>query len=135
MDGAYGEQTQLAVNLFYNAIHMRQRSYMTKAVQRKLQASNAPKYDKYLPLQKGDSGQSVLYMQQALKKIGCDPGKLDGIYGTMTIRAVREYQDMIDYKPMEDAVPGEYASRELLKKLYGSNPTKPDSKIAEGEKQ
>ena len=127
VDGAYGAQTQIAVNLFYDAIHMREHNYMNEQVQKKLFAKNAPKYDRYLPLQKGDQGLSVLYLQEALRRVGCDPGKLDGIYGIMTIRAVLEYQEMIDFKPQDNSVPGEYASRELLKKLYSSNPTSIDA--------
>ena len=76
-----------------------------------------------MPLQKGDRGLSVLYMQTQLKKEGYDPGKLDGIYGENTIKAVAEYQKAIGYIPAEKEVPGEYASRELLEKLLGPKET------------
>lgn len=122
-DGDYGEQTQVAVNLFYDAIHVRERSYITPHMRSKLFARNAPEYDPYMPLQKGDRGLSVLYMQMMLKKIGYDPVKLDGIYGEMTIKAVAEYQKLIGYVPAEKEVPGEYASHELLEKLLGPEPT------------
>ena len=122
-DGSYGEQTQIAVNLFYDAIHAREHNYITPNMRNKLFASNAPEYDPYMPLQKGDRGLSVLYMQTQLKKEGYDPGKLDGIYGENTIKAVAEYQKAIGYIPAEKEVPGEYASRELLEKLLGPKET------------
>ena len=95
-------------------------------MQKKLFAANAPEYDPYMPLQKGNRGLSVLYMQKALKKEGYDPGKLDGIYGENTIKAVAEYQKLIGYVPAEKEVPGEYASRELLEKLLGKPATPTD---------
>ena len=126
VDGSYGEQTQIAVNLFYDAIQAREHNYITPNMQKKLFAANAPEYDPYMPLQKGNRGLSVLYMQKALKKEGYDPGKLDGIYGENTIKAVAEYQKLIGYVPAEKEVPGEYASRELLEKLLGKPATPTD---------
>ena len=41
-------------------------------------AKDAPEYDEYRPLKKGDRGVSVLRMQKRLKELGYDPGKLDG---------------------------------------------------------
>ena len=122
-DGIYGEQTQIAVNLFYDAIHVRERSYITPSMYRRLFAADAPAYDPYLPLQKGDRGLSVLYMQMMLRKIGYNTIKVDGIYGALTVAAVAEYQKVIGYIPAEKEVPGEYASRELLEKLLGPEPT------------
>ena len=126
VDGSYGEQTQIAVNLFYDAIQAREHNYITPNMQKKLFAANAPEYDPYMPLQKGNRGLSVLYMQTALKMEGYDPGKLDGIYGENTIKAVAEYQKLIGYVPAEKEVPGEYASRELLEKLLGKPATPTD---------
>lgn len=123
VDGSYGEQTQIAVNLFYDAIHAREHNYITPSMRTKLFADNAPEYDPYMPLQKGDRGLSVLYMQTQLKKEGYDPGKLDGIYGENTVKAVAEYQKAIGYVPAEKEVPGEYASHDLLEKLLGPEET------------
>ncbi len=122
VDGIYGDQTQLAVNLFYDALHIRERNYITPGMQNKLFARNAPVYDPYMPLQKGDTGLCVLYMQTMLRFAGFDPVKLDGIYGELTVQAVAEYQKAIGYIPADKEVPGEYASRELLEKLYGPEP-------------
>jgi len=123
VDGVYGAQTQLAINLFCNAIHVREHNYIPVSVQKKLLAKNAPYYDPYLPLQKGDQGVSVLYMQEQLKKMGYDPGKLDGIYGEDTVAAVAEFQ--VDYKIKRayKEVPGEYASHEMLEILFSKKTT------------
>ena len=117
-DGIYGDQTQLAINLFCDAIHVREHNYITARIQRKLFAEDAPAYDPYLPLKKGDQGVSVLYMQVRLKELGYDPVKLDGIYGELTVAAVAMFQK--DYGiPMEEKeIPGEVASHEMLEKLF-----------------
>lgn len=123
VDGKYGDQTQLAINLFCDAIHFREHNYITARVQRKLFAADAPVYDPYLPLKKGDRGVSVFYMQVRLKELGYDPGKLDGIYGKLTVAAValfqRDYEIPLAYKE----IPGEVASREMLEKLFAPEPT------------
>ena len=123
VDGDYGEQTQVAVNLFYDAIHTRERNYITPSMRTKLFSAGAPQYDPYMPLQKGDKGLSVLYMQTRLKQVGYDPGKLDGVYGTMTIQAVADFQKSVGYLPAPHEVRGEYASHDLLEKLFGPEST------------
>lgn len=122
VDGTYGEQTQLAVELFYDAVHLREHQYISERMYEKLFARSAPMYDPYMPLQKGDRGRSVIYLQVALLEIGLDPGKLDGIYGKKTVQAVADYQRMIGYIPAPGEVPGEYAASELLEKLYDPDP-------------
>lgn len=125
IDGKYGDETQLAIDLFCDAIHVREHRYITERVQKKLFAWDAPYYDPYLPLKKGDQGVSVYYMQARLKVLGYDPGKLDGIYGQNTVAAVALFQaDNGMYPgPGDKALPGEEASRELLMILYGPDPT------------
>ena len=117
-DGKYGDNTQLAINLFCDAIHVREHNYITPAVQKKLFAASAPEYDPYLPLEKGDRGVSVLYMQKRLKELGYDPGKLDGIYGDNTVAAVAQFQEDYDLKPGTGKKPGEYATHKLLEVLF-----------------
>ncbi len=132
VDGIYGEQTQMAVNLFYDAIYATEHNYITRSMRNKLFAKNAPKYDPYLPLQKGDKGLSVLYMQMMLRKLGFDPVKVDGVYGELTVQAVAAYQKAIGYKCKKKEVPGEYASHDLLERLFGPEPTpKPSEKPSE----
>ena len=125
IDGKYGEETQLAINLFCDAIHVREHRYITSRVQKKLFAKDAPYYDPYLPLKKGDQGVSVYYMQARLKELGYDPGQLDGIYGKNTIAAVASFQadnGMLP-GPGEKELPGEMASHELLELLYSPEPS------------
>ena len=96
--------------------------YLSLLAYRKLFAKDAPIYDQFLPLRKGNSGLSVLYMQIALRDIGLDPVKIDGVYGELTIQAVAAYQEIIGYIPGPKEEPGEYASRELLQQLYSLEP-------------
>ena len=119
VDGDYGDQTQIAVALFYDAIHQQECSYVTTSMYQRLFASDAPAYDMYMPLQKGDHGMNVRYMQMMLQKNGYDPGEADGIYGEQTIKAVAQFQIDIGYEPQGREVPGEYASRELMQNLLG----------------
>ena len=127
VDGIYGDQTQLAINLFCDAIHVREHNYIPPKVQRKLFASDAPIYDPYLPLKKGDQGISVLYMQVRLKELGYDPGKLDGIYGKKTVVAVALFQ--VDHAIIlaDKEIPGEVASQEMLMILFAPEPVPPVS--------
>ena len=122
IDGKYGQETQLAIDLFCNAIHVREHKYITCRVQNKLFAKNAPPYDPYLPLKLGDQGVCVLYMQTRLKELGYDPGKVDGIYGKNTMAAVALFQQDHGIKPAEKEKPGETASHELLELLYAPVP-------------
>ena len=46
-------------------------------------------------LNKGDSGDDVLRLQQRLKDLAFDPGKIDGIYGDNTAESVWAYQALI----------------------------------------
>ena len=117
-DGRYGDKTQLAINLFCDAIHVREHNYITPSVQKKLFASSAPEYDPYLPLEKGDRGVSVLYMQRRLKELGYDPQKLDGIYGDMTVQALSLFQSDYRIKLGPGEKPGETASHDLLEILF-----------------
>lgn len=125
IDGKYGEETQLAINLFCDAIHVREHRYITSRVQKKLFAWDAPYYDPYLPLKKGDQGVSVYYMQARLKELGYDPGKLDGVYGKNTVAAVALFQadNGLYPAPGDKVLPGEEASRELLEILYSPEPS------------
>jgi len=43
-------------------------------------------------VRRGDSGPVVEHLQQTLKKLGYDPGPIDGIFGYLTERAVKNFQ-------------------------------------------
>ena len=122
VDGSYGDQTQIAVSFFYEAIRQRERNYITPSMYRKLFASDAPYYDPYMPLQKGDQGLRVRMVQQMLRKNGFDPQKIDGVYGALTVKAMEDYQKSIGYVPPTGEVYGEYAARSVLEKLLGTDP-------------
>ena len=125
VDGSYGDNTQLAINLFCDAIGVREHNYITKKVRNRLFADDAPVYDPYLPLKLGDRGVSVLYMQTRLAQLGYDPGKKDGIYGKKTAEAVAKFQAYWNIPLEKDEKPGEKASRDLLMLLYDPNPGTP----------
>ena len=118
VDGAYGDQTDIAVRLFLSDIGFTQRSYMTPKARNRLYAANAPLYDACVDLRKGDRGIRVRLMQQALTDLKYDPGKVDGVYGTKTVAAVAAYQQFLHIQMGKDEVPGELASRWLLMNLY-----------------
>lgn len=121
IDGVWGDDTQLAVNLFQCAIGYTERNYATSSMLKKLYAKNAPVYDPCAPLKKGDKGTDVLIMQTTLALMGYDPGKLDGVYGTNTIAAVKRFQEVAGL-----SVTGE-ADANTLKLLYSADcPLNPD---------
>ena len=123
VDGAYGDNTQLAINLFCDAIGVREHNYITKRVQNRLLASDAPFYDPYLPLKMDDRGVSVQYLQMRLASLGYNPGKLDSIYGQNTARAVAQFQADCGIQPLPGEKPGEQTTRELMQMLY--DPSRP----------
>ena len=127
VDGKYGTDTQVAIDLFCEAIAVKSHDYITKKVQNKLFADDAPicvNFDIYLPLKKGDKGANVRYMQKRLKELGYDPGKVDGDYGKNTVAAVSKFQSAYDIAREVNEKPGEVASRDMLITLY-SKDTKP----------
>lgn len=46
-----------------------------------------------LPLNVGDRGDYVLYLQYGLRILCCSPGAADGVFGTGTFEAVKKYQN------------------------------------------
>ncbi len=122
VDGTFGEQTLLAVHLFQNALHVKERDGLTEKQLNTLYSLAAPVYDVFLPLRKGDSGTSVLLMQRALAQLGFNPGKLDGIYGKNTVTAVAAFQQAIGLPLQYGEILGEQASHALLELLYAQIP-------------
>ncbi len=61
----------------------------------KLYAKDAPAYDACEPVSPGARGIHVTLLQEALKALGFDPGKIDGRYGDWTKAAVAAYQQSI----------------------------------------
>ena len=125
-DGKYGNDTQVAIDLFCEAIGAKLHNYIPKKVQNKLFADDAPYcvFDKYMPLKKGDKGGNVRLMQKRLKDLGYDPGTVDGSYGKNTVAAVARFQAAYDIAREANEKPGEVASRDMLITLYATE-TKP----------
>ena len=61
-------------------------------------------------------------MQRRLKDLGYDPGKIDGVYGKMTVAVVARFQKDFNIKLAAKEVPGEVASHEMLEILYSPDP-------------
>lgn len=70
-------------------------------------------YKKYL--QKGDKGNDVKALQKALNEIGYDSGKVDGIYGEATVKAVKALQKK--FKLDVDGVAGKATFNQINKEL------------------
>ncbi len=135
VDGDWGDNTQLAVNLFQHAIGYKERSYATSKMQEKLYSSKAPKYDKYESLREGDQGTPVKLMQQALYDLGyfgTAVDEVDGHYGPKTAAAVKAFQQEIvdSVEDFDDGIkPTGKADRATLKVLFGTMaPMAPDQK-------
>ena len=96
VDGAWGKNTQLAVNLFQCALGWKERSYASSAMQERLYSRNAPQYDPYSPLREGDVGTDVMLMQQALFDLGYlgtdEEEEVDKQYGPITTQAIINFQ-------------------------------------------
>ena len=125
VDGVYGDDTAYAVNLFQSATGASEHSYMTEKTQNDLFSVNAPAYDPYMPLMKGDRGVRVRQLQTALNSLGYEAGNVDGVYGDSTAAAVASYQIHIGEVPAEGEISGEVASRNLLINLYNELGGKP----------
>ena len=53
---------------------------------------NAKRIKQVATLKKGSTGDAVKKLQENLKKLGYDPGTIDGVYGTATVKAVKAFQ-------------------------------------------
>lgn len=49
-----------------------------------------------LPLEAGDKGDYVLFLQHGLRILCCSPGAIDGVYGSGTVTAVTKFQSKYD---------------------------------------
>lgn len=124
VDGDFGDNTLLAVNLFQCAIDYRNRTYASEPMLNKLYAKNAPVYDPYAPLKEGDKGADVRLMQEALVKLGYDVGKkgADGAYGEDTKAAVTQFQTIANLYGAKLEVTGEADADTLKLLLDEENP-------------
>ncbi len=126
VDGDWGKNTQLAVNLFQFFVNHKERSYITSATLEKLYSSRAPKYDQFKALKSGNSGTPVLLMQERLYELGYfgfDHDEVDGHYGPKTSAAVMAFQQAvigsIEFRD-NDIQPTGKADRATLKALFST---------------
>ena len=119
VDGTWGKNTQLAVNLFQCAIGFKERSYASSAMQERLYSRNAPQYDPYAPLREGDEGTDVKLMQKALFDLGYlgfdEEEEVDGKYGPITTQAIIAFQAAAGTRVL---APTGYADADTLMLLY-----------------
>ena len=95
-DGVYGAATQSAVRLFQNAIDVEENGVATASVQQKLFARNAPEYEKYTKLSKGDRGVRVEKLQDRLRELGYTGHPANGVYDNRIVEAVELFQESTD---------------------------------------
>lgn len=120
VDGAFGDDTLYALNLFQGDVGYTERKYANSDTLEKLYGKKAPTYDAFRGLKKGDRGIRVRILQTYLENGGYAPGKVDGAYGADTKSAVERFQLACGIP-----VTGE-ADKTTLILLYGENgPTYP----------
>jgi peptidoglycan/xylan/chitin deacetylase (PgdA/CDA1 family) len=89
-DGLFGSRTEQTVKMFQSnkglAIDGIVGSRTWTAIE--IALHNPP----HSLLRRGSTGSEVAYLQQALIKLGYNPGPMDGIFGSRTEQAVREFQ-------------------------------------------
>ena len=119
IDGVWGKDTQLAVNLFQCALGWKERDYASSAMQEKLYSRSAPQYDPYAPLREGDEGTDVKLMQKALFDLGYlgtdEEEEVDGKYGPITTQAIKEFQAVVGSRILEQTG---YADADTLMVLF-----------------
>lgn len=122
VDGVWGENTQLAVNLFQCALGWTERDYASSALQEKLYSRSAPQYDPYAPLRQGDEGTDVKLMQQALFDLGYlgtdEEEEVDGKYGPITTQAIIAFQAAAGPRVLEQTG---YADADTLFLLFSED--------------
>ena len=68
-------------------------------------------------LKRGSKGEAVRELQEQLKKLGYDPGEIDGVYGTKTVTAVKSFQ--ADHDLNVDGAAGAMTQAAIREALQG----------------
>lgn len=141
VDGIYGENTEKAVKAFQKSMGLTQTGKADKTTLKKLWSNATPKPTATpkpkatatpkaaaqskssvtslsqitipSPCRKGDKGNNVKYLQQALKLRGYYSGAIDGSYGDATEKAVIAFQK--DHSLARDGVAGQTTIATLFK--------------------
>ena len=88
----FGSRTRRAVRYFQDAIGYNQTGVATPSLQRRLFASDAPEYQTYVTLNRGDTGIRVEDLQSRLRELGYLADPVDGDFGARTEEALRLFQ-------------------------------------------
>ena len=132
-DGLYGEKTTEAVMAFEAAYGRPQTGIATAALQAVLFSDSALPYGAVTPTPEltqtpepvytystityGSSGEDVVRLQQRLIELGYLSGSADGVFGDMTARAIR------DFEQSNGATPTGVATDRKSTRLNSSHPT------------
>lgn len=96
VDGTYGKATEAAVKLYQQMNGLKVDGVAGSQTLAKLLGTssidNNPKNDNVL--RKGSTGSAVREMQQLLKNNGYPVGKVDGTFGSETLKAVKAFQEL-----------------------------------------
>ena len=93
VDGVFGSRTRRAVRYFQDAIGYNQTGVATPSLQRRLFASDAPEYQTYVTLNRGDTGIRVENLQSRLRELGYLADPVDGDFGARTEEALLPNDD------------------------------------------
>jgi N-acetylmuramoyl-L-alanine amidase len=114
-DGNYGEKTAAAVRKFQQKCGLQPTGVVDDHTYQKLVFESHKLGDRLLYLHYPFlKGKDVLELQKILKSFGFNPGPLDGIFGPLTEKAVREFQMSAGLAP--DGIVGP----QTLEKLFAS---------------
>lgn len=89
IDGIFGGLTESAVSRYQSANSLAATGTVNQALLDLLADTTTPPD---VILQTGDRGAEVQDLQELVGLVGFDPGPLDGIFGSLTARAVRRFQ-------------------------------------------
>ncbi|MGJ4849738.1 peptidoglycan-binding protein [Bacillota bacterium Meth-B3] len=104
VDGVYGGGTETAVRYLQSDMDLTETGKADAALQAAVIGGNAPKYEAYVELTRGDSGIRVRNLQWRLRALFYTKHSVDGSYGPDTEEAVKRFLSAIGSKQSGDAI-------------------------------
>lgn len=104
VDGVYGGGTETAVRYLQSDMKLAETGKVDAALERTILDGNAPKYEAYVQLKRGDSGIRVRNLQSRLRALYYTKLPVDGSYGPDTAEAVKRFESAIGSKQSGDAI-------------------------------